>query len=92
MCKTKRGCKDCKQCFFNVSNLDIMWSSMTAPEFIYNYIWTSHKIFFSLKYLFHFFVSVVPALLYKKNFVRGSVAVQTWFKQVIFAMFQAFRF
>ena len=27
--------QNCKQCLFNVSNLDIMWSSMTTPGFIF---------------------------------------------------------
>ena len=51
--------QNCKQCLFNVSNIDIIWSSMTTPVFIFYQFWTSYEIFLSLKYLFHFFVPVV---------------------------------
>ena len=55
MCKTKRSSK-CKRCLFIISNIDIIWSIRTPPEFNYQ-LWTSYKIFLSLKYLFHFFLT-----------------------------------
>ena len=44
-----------KRCLFIISKIDIIWSSWTKSKFINYQLWTSHKIFLSLKYLFHFF-------------------------------------
>ena len=38
---------------------------LTAPKFIHHKFWTSHEIFVSLKYLFHFFVPLVYCTFYK---------------------------
>ena len=64
MCKTKRSSK-CKRCLFIISNIDIIWSIRTPPEFNYQ-LWTSYKIFLSLKYLFHFFLTSCWLYLFNK--------------------------
>ena len=44
---------------FNVNNLDFIGSSLTTPSsFLIYFAQVHHVIFFSLKYLFHFFVSL----------------------------------
>ena len=47
--------KEHKRCLLIVYKLDIIWSNRRTPEFINYQLWTSYKIFRSLKYLFHFF-------------------------------------
>ena len=54
--KTKHSSKDCKPCLFVDSEIGIIWSSQTMPEFINYKLWTSYKTFRNLKYLFHFFL------------------------------------
>ena len=44
-----------KRCLFVVSKIYIIRSNRRTPEFIIYQLWTSYKIFLSLKYLFHFF-------------------------------------
>ena len=53
MCKTKRISK-CKRFLVIISKIDIIWSSWTKSKFINYQLWTSYKMFLSLKYLFHF--------------------------------------
>ena len=42
---------------FIISKIDIIWSIRTMPEFINFQLWTTYKIFLSLKYLFRFFLT-----------------------------------
>ena len=56
-----------QRCLFNDINLDIIWLNLTAPEFFYNYFFTSHEIFLSLKYSFHFFVLQVDCTFHKNG-------------------------
>ena len=65
MCKTKCNNEDCKQCLFNVCSLDIIWSSLKKPEFIY-YETGHYEIFLSLKCLFNFFVPMAECTFFKK--------------------------
>ena len=77
LCSTsaKKNCSsnNCDQHLFFVNSFDIIWSSLTAPSlFNINFEQVYHEIFFSLKYLFHFCVSVADniTLFYKNNFVE----------------------
>ena len=57
MCKTKHNSKDYNWCFFIVSEIDIIWSSQAMHEFVTYQLWTGNKTFFSLRYLFQFFLT-----------------------------------
>ena len=46
-------CSACVNKF--VGKIDIIWSNRRTPEFINYQLWTSYKVFLSLKYLFQFF-------------------------------------
>ena len=56
-----------QRCLFNISKLDIIWLSMIAPGLIYLLFWTSHEIFLSSKYLFHFSVPLVDCTFYNST-------------------------
>ena len=49
--------KQNKWCLFIVSKIDIIWYSRTTPEFINYQLWKRYKMFISLKYLCHFFLT-----------------------------------
>ena len=68
MPKTKHISKDSKRYMFNVSNLDIIWSSLMMLDFVYCQLWTSYEILFSLKYFTYLYQQVI-ALFYKSNFM-----------------------
>ena len=46
-----------KWCLFIISKMDMIWSSRTTRKFINYQLWTSYKIYLSLKYLFQFFLT-----------------------------------
>ena len=68
MCKTNCSSNDCDRRLFNVNSLDIIRSSLTT-KIIYSKQ-VHYETFFSLKYLFHFFIPVIDNTYYKNNLLK----------------------
>ena len=84
MCKTKLSTKY-KRALFIISKIDIICFRWTTPECVNYQLWTSYKIFLSLKYFFCFFLcQLLIAHFYKstEKQLHGNI---------LFVMFQAFR-
>ena len=55
---------------FIVSKIDVLWSSRRTREFINHSLWTSYKIFLSLKHLFHFFSDQLLNAIFTRVLLR----------------------
>ena len=68
MCKTNYSSNDNDPRLFNVNSLDIIRSSLTTKIIYFKQV--HYETFFSLKYLFHYFLPVVHNNFYKNNLLK----------------------
>ena len=68
MCKTNCSSNDYDRRLFNVNSLDIIRSGLRIKIIYFKQV--HYETFFSLKYLFHFFIPVIDNTFYKNNLLK----------------------